>query len=86
MFVSAFAAFGSFPARADSLPTDSAQGSFYKGVITLMDDKAKENEGTRDFIFQKKEKKVLSLGSERHIVNRVSPNLASFYHEGAHQG
>lgn len=28
-------------------------------------------------------KKALSLASERHIVNRVSPNLASFYHEGA---
>lgn len=51
MFVSAFAAFGSFPARADSLPTDSPHGSFYKGLIALMDDKAKENEGTRDLFF-----------------------------------
>lgn len=50
MFVSAFAAFGSFPARADSLPTDSPHGSFYKGLIALMDDKAKENEGTRDLL------------------------------------
>lgn len=52
MFVSAFTAFGSFPARAGSLPTDSSHGSsFYKGPTALMDDKAKENEETREFFF-----------------------------------
>jgi len=56
MFVSAFAAFGSFPAGADSLPTHSPHGLLYKELIALTDDKAKENEGTRDFIFLKKEK------------------------------
>lgn len=88
MFVSAFTAFGSFPARAGSLPTDSSHGnrflSFYKGLTALMDDKAKENEEIREFFFLRK--KSLSLASERHIVNRISPNLASFYQEGAHQG
>lgn len=54
MFVSAFTAFGSFPARAGSLPTDSSHGSsFYKGLTALMDDKAKENEETREFFFLK---------------------------------
>lgn len=56
MFASAFTAFGSFPARADSLPAESPHGSsFYKGLTALMDDKAKENEGTRYFfIFKEK--------------------------------
>lgn len=36
------------------------------------------------FLFLRK--KSLLLASERHIVNRVSPNLASFYQEGAHRG
>lgn len=83
VFVSAFTAFGSLPGRAGSLPTESPHGSLsYKGLTALMDDKAKEKEGTRDF-FIFKEKVPLS---ERHIVNRVSPNLESFYQEGAHRG
>lgn len=62
-----------------------------------MDDKAKESEGTRDFIFffflreENNNKKThthknLSLASEGHIANRVGPNLAGFNHRGAHQG
>lgn len=49
MFVSAFAAFGIFPAREDSLPTNSSHGLFYKGLIALMDDKAEDNGGAMGF-------------------------------------
>lgn len=62
MFVSAFTAFGSFSARAGSLPTDSSHGSsFYKGLTALMDDKAKENEETWEFFFKGKSPSHLHL-------------------------
>jgi len=51
MFFSTSSDFGSFPVSADSLPTGSPYGLFYKGLIALMDDKAKESEGTGDLIF-----------------------------------